>query len=75
MGESGDQDISPDLRVEAERAPETAEDEFYHQAVILNRCFDTAGLSPRMKEMLARMAWERTAAAAKRAHRKPPRSA
>ena len=71
MGEPPDQDISPD----AERAPETAEDEFYHQAVFLNRCFDTAGLSPRMKEMLARMEWERTASAANRAHRKPRRSA
>ena len=75
MGESSDRDMAPDLRVEAERAPETAEDEFYHQAVILDRCFDPAGLSPRMKEMLARMAWERTTDAAKRAHRQPRRSA
>lgn len=53
----------------------TAEDEFYHQAVVLERCFDKTGLSPRMLEMLERMKWERTAAEAKRARRQPRRSA
>jgi len=75
MGESQAQDGAPDTRAFAEPVPETAEDEFYHQAVILDQCFNRTGLSPRMQEMLERMKWERTAAAARRAHRQPRRSA
>jgi hypothetical protein len=75
MGEFHDQNGAPDERTEAESGPETADDEFYHQAVILDQCFKSTGLSPRMQEKLERMQWERTAAAAKRAPRQPPRSA
>jgi hypothetical protein len=75
MGEFYEQNGAPDERIGAESGPETAEDEFYHQAVILDQCFKTAGLSPRMQEKLERMEWERTAAAAKRARRQSPRSA
>jgi hypothetical protein len=74
MGESEDQAGTPDTRP-AEPEPVTAEDEFYHQAVILDQCFNKTGMSPRMQEVLARMRWERTAAEAKGAHRQPRRSA
>jgi len=74
MGETRDQNGAPDERVAAEPEAETAEGEFYHQAVILDQCFNRTGLSPRMQEMLERMKWERTAAEARRAHRQPSRS-
>ncbi|MET0966949.1 MAG: hypothetical protein ABWZ02_11150 [Nakamurella sp.] len=74
MGESEDQLGAPNV-ISAESEPVTADDEFYHQAIILEQCFDKTGLSPRMREMLARMQWERTAAEARRAQRHPRRSA
>ena len=75
MGEPQDQHGASDARASADTEPETAEDEFYHQAVILDQCFNRTGLSPRMQEMLERMKWERTAAEAKRAFRRTRRSA
>lgn len=72
MGESAEPNISTNNGV-LPKEPEilTAEDEFYHQALILNQCFDMTGLSPRMRETMERLRWERMAADTRRAQRRP----
>ena len=77
MGESEQPTVVPEAAATAEAEAEsvTSEDEFYHQAVILDQCFNQTRLSPRMQAMLERMRWAEFANEAKRAHRFPRRSA
>jgi hypothetical protein len=75
MGESRNSNAEPDKGVATDAEPVTAEDEFYHQAVILDQCFNKTGMSPRMQETLDRMRQERAAAQARRAYPQPRRSA
>jgi len=67
MGEPEGPVVAPVPAPNEDPTHDDANDEFYQQALVLDRVFSESSVSPHMREMLQRMRWARTAAGVRRA--------